>query len=320
MRSFIIIALFALALAHPPRLVEIAKEVNAMHTTWVADETIPTRDFTEFIGALKGGNIPVKKPVLRGDLPKEFDAAANWPQCPSIKEIRDQSVCGSCWAVGAAAAATDRWCIATEGKVQDRLSSLDILSCCEYCGKGCQGGYPIEAWNSFVDEGVSTGGAYGSQDWCDTYPFPKCEHHGLRDFYPECGEFQPTPESPRKCQEGYPVEYAKDKHFFKEVFVVLNGVDAIKAELMETGPLEAVFDVYEDFLTYKSGIYQHVSGERLGGHAAKLVGWGVENGVEYWKLANSWNENWGENGYFRIVLGKDECHVEDMCLGGFPKL
>ena len=141
-----------------------------MHTTWVADETIPTRDFTEFIGALKGGNIPVKKPMLRGDLPKEFDAAANWPQCPSIKEIRDQSVCGSCWAVGAAAAATDRWCIATEGKVQDRLSSLDILSCCEYCGKGCQGGYPIEAWNSFVDKGVSTGGAYGSQDWCDAYP------------------------------------------------------------------------------------------------------------------------------------------------------
>ena len=85
MRSFVIIALFALALADPPRLVEIAKEVNAMHTTWVADETIPTRDFTEFIGALKGGDIPVKKPMLRGDLPKEFDAATNWPQCPPLR-------------------------------------------------------------------------------------------------------------------------------------------------------------------------------------------------------------------------------------------
>lgn len=77
MRSFIVIAPFATALAHPPRLVEIAKEVNAMHTTWVADETITTRDFTELIGALKGRNIPVKKPMLCGDLPKEFDAATN---------------------------------------------------------------------------------------------------------------------------------------------------------------------------------------------------------------------------------------------------
>ena len=320
MRSFIIIALFALALAHPPRLVEIAKEVNAMHTTWVADETIPTRDFTEFIGALKGGNIPVKKPMLRGDLPKEFDAAANWPQCPSIKEIRDQSVCGSCWAVGAAAAATDRWCIATEGKVQDRLSSEDLLTCCDSCGFGCNGGYPSAAWNWFVETGVTTGGEYGSKDWCNAYAFAKCEHHGAVGPYPECGKTQPTPECVEKCQEGYPVDYAKDKHFFKDAYSVPDDVKAIKTELMTNGPIEVAFDVFEDFMTYKSGIYQHVSGKMLGGHAVKLVGWGVEDGVEYWKVANSWNESWGEDGYFRIILGKDECGIESECVAGLPKL
>ena len=39
---------------------------------------------------------------------------------------------------------------------------------------------------------------------------------------------------------------------------------------METG-----FVVYEDFMNYKSGVYHHVSGKMLGGHAVKIIGWGV---------------------------------------------
>ena len=47
---------------------------------------------------------------------------------------------------------------------------------------------------------------------------------------------------------------------------------------MTNGPVEATFTVYMDFLTYKSGIYQHTSGAALGDHAIKIIGWGVENG------------------------------------------
>ena len=101
---------------------------------------------------------------------------------------------------------------------------------------------------------------------------------------------------------------------------IFRDVEAIKTELMTNGPLEVSFFVYEDFLTYKSGIYQHVTGKYLGGHAVKLVGWGVEDGIEYWKIANSWNEDWGENGFFRIVAGKDECGIEVGPIGGIPKL
>ena len=45
------------------------------------------------------------------------------------------------------------------------------------------------------------------------------------------------------------------------------------------------------------GVYKHVTGSVLGGHAVKLLGWGVENGTKYWLLANSWNTDWGENGW-----------------------
>ena len=78
--------------------------------------------------------------------------------------------------------------------------------------------------------------------------------------------------------------------------------------------------VHEDFLTYKSGVYEHVHGKVVGRHAVKMVGWGVENKVKYWLIANSWNEDWGENGFFRIKRGNDECGIEDSGTAGIPLL
>lgn len=77
-----------------------------------------------------------------------------------------------------------------------------------------------------------------------------------------------------------------------------------------------MFVGYADFLTYKSGIYAHKTGEFLGGHAIKLLGWGVENDVKYWLAANSWNTDWGEDGYFRILRGRNECGIEGGVVAG----
>lgn len=72
---------------------------------------------------------------------------------------------------------------------------------------------------------------------------------------------------------------------------------------MTNGPVEVLFYVYEDFYSYKSGVYKHVTGDDLGGHAVKLLGWGVENGEPYWLCANSWGTGFGENGFFKILRG-----------------
>ena len=53
---------------------------------------------------------------------------------------------------------------------------------------------------------------------------------------------------------------------------------------MQGGPVETAFTVYSDFENYVSGIYHHVSGSMAGGHAVKIVGWGVESGTKYWSL------------------------------------
>ena len=47
----------------------------------------------------------------------------------------------------------------------------------------------------------------------------------------------------------------------------------------------------------------------MGYHAVRIVGWGEERGIKYWTLANSWGKHWGEEGYFRIVRGSNECKV-----------
>ncbi|RCN34559.1 papain family cysteine protease [Ancylostoma caninum] len=111
-------------------------------------------------------------------IPDSFDARTNWPQCPSILSIRDQSSCGSCWAFGAAEAMTDRICIASKGKEQFTLSADDILSCCGMvCGNGCEGGYPLQAWKYWVKHGVVTGSNYTAKAGCKPYPYAPCEHH-----------------------------------------------------------------------------------------------------------------------------------------------
>lgn len=66
------------------------------------------------------------------------------------------------------------------------------------------------------------------------------------------------------------------------------------------------------------GVYQRTSDDLLGGHVVKIIGWGEEDGVKYWLVANSWNTDWGMDGYFKIIRGQDECGFEDDVQGGLP--
>lgn len=91
------------------------------------------------------------------------------------------------------------------------------------------------------------------------------------------------------------------------------------AEISTHGPIEAAFTVYEDFLQYKSGVYVHHTGSALGGHAIKILGYGSLNGVDYWLCANSWNETWGDQGYFMIKRGINECGIEGTNYAGLAK-
>ncbi|KAG0444881.1 hypothetical protein HPB47_013273 [Ixodes persulcatus] len=55
------------------------------------------------------------------------------------------------------------------------------------------------------------------------------------------------------------------------------------------------------------------------GHAVRILGWDTENGTPYWLVANSWNEDWGDKSYFKILRGQDECGIEEDINAGIPK-
>ena len=93
-------------------------------------------------------------------------------------------------------------------------------------------------------------------------------------------------------------------------------------EVMHQGPVQAIMEVYTDFFMYGSGIYQKInlaSNTLAGYHAVRIVGWGEEGGVKFWKVANSWGTEWGEEGFFRISKGDNECLVEEFVMAVWPR-
>nr|XP_015639548.1 cathepsin B-like protease 3 isoform X2 [Oryza sativa Japonica Group]XP_015639549.1 cathepsin B-like protease 3 isoform X2 [Oryza sativa Japonica Group]BAG90919.1 unnamed protein product [Oryza sativa Japonica Group] len=249
-------------------------------------------------------DVPVKTYPRSLMLPKEFDARSAWSQCNTIGTILDQGHCGSCWAFGAVECLQDRFCIHFNMNIS--LSVNDLVACCGFmCGDGCDGGYPIMAWRYFVRNGVVT-------DECDPY-FDQvgCKHPGCEPAYP-------TPVCEKKCKVQNQV-WLEKKHFSVNAYRVNSDPHDIMAEVYQNGPVEVAFTVYEDFAHYKSGVYKHITGGMMGGHAVKLIGWGTTDaGEDYWLLANQWNRGWGDDGYFKIIRGTNECGIEEDVVAGMP--
>lgn len=221
--------------------------------------------------------------------------------------------------MGASEAMSDRICIASGQKLQTRVSAQDLASCCDECGDGCNGGYPDAAWEYWSQSGIVTGDLYNVTNWCKPYALEPCDHHVVGTLKP-CPASVDTPECKKECRDGWKNTYDNDKTFGQSGYRLHANEDAIKTELFTNGPVEVAFTVYGDFPSYKSGVYHHVTGAALGGHAVKLMGWGVEDGTPYWLVANSWNQDWGNGGYFKIRRGQDDCGITDGVVSGLPKL
>ncbi len=306
---------------------QLITEINSLNTTWKAGnnerfDNLKVSDVKKLCGALatpEEKRLPKKKIDIISDLPENFDLRKAHPDCTSLLEVRDQSSCGSCWAFAAAEAMSDRICIASQTKLQTKISTENLLACCSSCGMGCNGGYPGAAWDYWQDHGLPTGGLYGDTATCQPYSFPPCDHHVKGKYGPCSGDYD-TPQCLRKCNAKYPKSFGDDLFFALDSYSVDADEEQIKSEIYTHGSVEAAFSVYEDFLTYKSGVYQHVKGRSLGGHAVKMIGWGVENGTNYWLIVNSWNEGWGDNGTFKILRGSDHLGIESEIVAGRPKL
>lgn len=110
MKVCILLSVVALAYAADHRILtdEFINEINSKATTWKAGRNFPADtplSYFKALASLKGINnnpnftVPVVKHQIKDDLPGSFDARNTWPECESIREIRNQGACGSCWVI-----------------------------------------------------------------------------------------------------------------------------------------------------------------------------------------------------------------------------
>ncbi|KAI1709910.1 papain family cysteine protease domain-containing protein [Ditylenchus destructor] len=252
--------------------------------------------------------------------PQHFDSRTKWSQCaPIIGNIRDQSNCGSCWAVSTGSVLTDRKCIAkvktgqavNPNSPSSWASEADVMTCSggSADGDGCNGGWPFKAFNSMVTKGVLSGTNYTWNAGCKPYPFSS-----TGGPYSAIG-------CSSTCKTGSN-DYSRT--YMSSSTSLYDGSSTYAQQMMQeiynNGPVVATMDVYEDFYYYASGVYSYTYGAFQGGHAVRIIGWGSLNGVNYWLAANSWGKNWGQQGLFMIRRGVNEVYIESEISYGAVKL
>jgi len=257
----------------------------------------------EHVRGMLGTFLPVKEtfhvprynPKNVGAVPRSFDARQQWPNC--IGRIRNQEQCGSCWAFSGAEVLGDRFCIATNGSVNVEMSPEYIVAC-DTTDYGCNGGYLSNEWQFLASTGTTS-------DKCVPYT------SGSGD----------VPPCPSKCADGSAITLYKADASTIKLFDP-NNLEAVQQDIMTYGSVQMGFSVYQDFFSYSSGVYRHLSGGLAGGHAVKYVGWGVDSAsnLPYWIVANSWGQDWGINGFFWILRGSNECDCESQIYSAKPKL
>ena len=95
----------------------------------------------------------------------------------------------------------------------------------------------------------------------------------------------------------------------------------IRNDIYKWGPVISGMKIYENFYTFdpKTEIYEwDGKGEQVSGHAVEITGWGIEKGKSYWEVQNTWGKEWGIDGYFKIIRGKNECEIENNVFSIIP--
>ena len=249
--------------------------------TWIADTTnqfsgISIEELRIYTGTIikSSNNSSNSKRIQTSPFTSNFDARTQWPEC--IHPIRNQGACGSCWAFAISEGFSDRICITTSNSTNIVLSPEDLVSC-DTTNQGCGGGDLYKAWKYIEEQGIVS-------DSC--FPYTSATGNVTTCKF-ICSDYELWTTYRAKNIRMLPTNIAMD-------------------EILKNGPIITAFDVYEDFFSYKSGIYVSSYQDWVGSHAVKVIGFGhdEDSGLDYWIASNSWGNAWGMEGYFKIATGQ----------------
>lgn len=220
-----------------------------------------------------------KREVPQHKLPRKVD----WRGTGYDSPVKDQAMCGSCWAFGAVGSLEAAYWRET-GK-QMLLSEQELIDCAwdpKDDNKGCMGGFQTLAYKWLLPRGEVASEA--------AYPYK-----GVTDF----------------CKSNV----TSGARFRKAKYVEVKGGEEVLMEaLLTKGPMTVSVDAGpKSFAFYHSGVYTeptcNTKIDKLD-HAVIVSGYGTtKEGKDYWLVKNTWSSMWGDEGYLKISRKPDDCGI-----------
>jgi len=212
--------------------------------------------------------------------PQSFD----WRQHGKVTPVKSQGDCGSCWSFSVTGAIESLYAIKHNQNLD--LSEEQLIDC---MNSKCDGEWIYDGYKYVIANGLETESAYpytagsGKYNACKE---KKSSPHTHISSYKSLG---------KGISEAHPL-----------------ATDAEIMAAVQIQPVSVMFNADgDDFGSYKSGVITTNNMGWEGSHAVIIVGWGTENGKDYWLIKNSWGAEWGDAGYFKMVRGQNLRHVNE---------
>jgi hypothetical protein len=219
-------------------------------------------------------NRPPKNPAkVQKPLPTvALPDSFDWNDKGAISPVKDQQQCGSCWAFSATET-TESYHFIDHGNLPI-LSPQQIVDC-DTDSYGCNGGWTEHAFNYVISA--------GGLDTESSYPYTAQD--GTCNYQPS--------NSGASIKSWAYVTQSDDEN-------------AMQQSLYTTGPASVCVDA-SSWSSYQGGVLTDC-GDSVD-HCVQLTGWSTQSGTAAWNVRNSWNTNWGVNGYIYLARGGNTCDI-----------
>lgn len=277
-----------------------------------------------------------KKTTELQTFPTELNPIKQWANL--LQSVKNQGACGCCFAMATAGALGDRLTIMTLAQFAVELSPYQMIMCQDAISTETRDPEYLQEINNLAHSAGACNGnsLYNAMDFMYTCGLTteRCVNEGEFEKYKikHLEDIKDGDEVPM-CQDviGKDYDTCLDTETAARFYRICAGYsvdsrpESIKQEIYKWGPVASGFIVYEDFIHSYNGTTIYMgppsnSSRKLGGHSIKIMGWGTENGVDYWWCCNSWGAGWGLSGYFKMKIGIIECELEKNVVGFIPDL